>query len=372
MERVNIVVLASLGAALVLLGLRLLSHSAEPGLSPSQAVALGSAFGRDGLGDRRLPPSRIGMDGGPSRPGEKPEPGATPGVEEQTRRGRGGQPDGQTAGLVAGTERRRALLERQGSGGGFIGTDLSGGEVTDEQALLAARTGAVPRAPAAHEANPPPADPNQRHTFDFVDEPPRDAGSPDVLLKIPFKGAVDAEIGGANIQAEGLVSHGGDVQFPDDAQLSFPAGGNLKSDTGTISFELQPEWAGSDGTNNALVQIRDEHIWENTLSIVKNFDALRFIIHDSVGVERNVNIPIDDWPAGETQRITATWGDDSMALYINSQLVGQNTLVNPLNFSETTPIHIGSDFPGGTYVGAGGTIRDFTVYARALSADEIR
>ena len=368
MERVNIVVLASLAAALTLVGLRLWSYRGEPDLSAAPAVALGSAFSPDGLRDRRLPPSRIAINGGSRRAADQPEPGATPSVEEKRRPRSAADAERQSADLVTGTERRRALLERRGDAG-FAASDTLDGEVSDR--MPSSLTGAVPRAAAGHENNPAQLDPNQRHTFDFVDDPPKDAGGPDVLLKIPFKGAVDAEIGGGSIQADGLVTTGGDVQFPDNAQLSFPAGGNVNSSGGTISFEVQPQWAGADETNNSLVQIHNEHVWENALSIVKNFGALRFIIIDSVGVERNVNIPIGDWPAGEPQRVTATWGDAAMALYINGELVGQNTLANPLSFADSTPVHIGSDFPGGAYVGAGGTIRDFTVYARALGANEI-
>jgi len=369
-ERVNIVVLASLAAALTLVGLRVLSHSTEPDPTPAESVAFGSAFSPDGMRDRKPPPGRVAMEGGSRRPGEPAQPGATPGVEPRRRSGSGLDANGQSAELIAATERRRELLER-GPGRGFGASD----EVSDPEmagTLLAGRSGAVPRAPAEHEPpKPPQLDPNQRHTFDFVDEPRKDPENPDVLVRIPFKGAVDPDVGGGSIMADGLVSHGGDVQFPDNAQLTFPVGGNVNSSAGTISFDVQPQWAGSDETNNALVQIRNEHVWENTLSIVKNFDALRFIIIDSVGVERNVNIPIGDWQPNEPHSVSATWTEDSMSLYINGQLVGQQPLANPLNFSDSTPVHVGSDFPDASYVGAGGAIRNFTIYGRALAANEI-
>ena len=56
---------------------------------------------------------------------------------------------------------------------------------------------------------------------------------------------------------------------------------------------------------------------------------------------------------------------------MNGELVGTAPLANPINFNSTTPVHIGSDFPNTTYSGAAGTIRNFTVYGRALGADEI-
>src|SRR5215475_14206756 len=102
MERVNIVVLASLAAAVTMLGLRLLSRSAEPDFKPAPAVALGSAFNPDGVRDRKLPPSRIGIDGGSRHAADKPAPGATPAVEPPRRRSHAeGGDEGQSTELIA-------------------------------------------------------------------------------------------------------------------------------------------------------------------------------------------------------------------------------------------------------------------------------
>jgi hypothetical protein len=168
-----------------------------------------------------------------------------------------------------------------------------------------------------------------------------------------------------------LVTKDGEVEFTSDAQLTFPAGGHVNGDAGTISFEIQPNWAGADDSNNSMVQIRDEHVWENTLELVKNVNTLRFIIIDEGGVERNVNVFIDDWQPGEAHRVDATWGEALMTLYVDGNVVGQSTLQNGLTFHDTTPIHIGSDFLGTSYSGAGATIRDFQLYGRALTTDEI-
>jgi hypothetical protein len=60
-----------------------------------------------------------------------------------------------------------------------------------------------------------------------------------------------------------------------------------------------------------------------------------------------------------------------MSLYVDGSLVGQAPLDNPLVFKPSTPMHIGSDYPTSPYVSAGGTMRDFTVYPHALTADEV-
>jgi hypothetical protein len=364
MERVNVVVLASVAAALTMLGLRLWADSAASEFTVRPADASSFAFGADAARDRKLPPSRIAMYGGNQpRPGQRPTPGGTP-AGEPGRRSRSGSRAGQSAELIAGLERRRDVLGSEMRRDGDV-YETSTAELTD---LLAGRTGSLPRAGNGPKPGEPPvAEPQPP---ELVEEPPR-AGNPDVLLRIPFDGSVNPEVGGGDFMADGLVSGDGRVEFPDDAQLSFPAGENVNSEAGTIAFELRHNWDGADQTNNSLVQIRNEHVWENTLAIVKNYDALRYIIIDSAGVERNVNIPIGDWVAGETQIIAATWDTSRMRLYVNGELMGETPLPNPLSFGSTTPMHIGSDFIGTAYVGAGGSISDFTVYGRALGGEEI-
>ncbi|MFN8643657.1 MAG: LamG-like jellyroll fold domain-containing protein [Candidatus Binatia bacterium] len=133
---------------------------------------------------------------------------------------------------------------------------------------------------------------------------------------------------------------------------------------GTIAFDIEPHWDG-DQTNNSLLQIRDEHQWENALAIVKNYNSLRFIIIDESGVETNVNVYIDDWRAGDAHRVAASWGEALMALYVDGVQVGQATLPHELAFGDATaPIHVGSDYSGSQYRSANGRISNLTVYGR--------
>jgi hypothetical protein len=362
MERVNIVLLASLAGALGLFGLRLFSSSDAPGLTGGAGEVRGLAGGPDGARDRKLPKGRIAMYGGEAGEGRKPTPGGTPGVKKPYSHGESGD---DSAEMIAGLERRRDVLsyqKRRARGDGDV--EQAALEMPD---LMAGRVGAVPKAPGGRNQNvsenPPEPQPEE--------QPKKNDGSAEVLLRIPFNGSVDAEIGGGAVQSDGLVTDGDQVEFPENAQYSFPLGKNVNSDEGTIAFDINPNWAGSDPTNNSLVQIRDENVWENALSIVKNYSALRFIIHDSSGVEYNVNIPITDWAAGQSRQVTATWNGDGMSLFVDGVFMGETQMSNPLNFSETTPVHIGSDFPGTSYVGAAATIGNFTVYGRALTSAEI-
>ena len=364
----NIAVAVSLASAAALIGVRFLAPAPSPDASIGPAV--GRNFGPQGMQDRKLPPSHVGLSGGAADDTKAP-PGAPPGPE--TRRDAGGSHagSGRSTELAVAAEQRRDVLAAARRGGGSAANIPVDGSI---ETALAERNGAVPQAPHANarDANlPAPSNQNKDETFELADSGAKPGTPGDVTLSMPLNGEVKVEVGDTAVQSDGLVSKGGSMEFPDNAQMSFPAGDTVNNKAGTISFDVQPDWAGSDQTNNSLLQIRDEHTWENTLQIVKNFDSLRYIIIDSAGAEHDVNIPISDWAAGQQQHVTATWDDSTMSLYVGGQLVGQNELPNPLNFSQSTPVHVGSDFPGTSYSGADATLGGLKIYGRALGPTEI-
>jgi hypothetical protein len=357
MERVQVIALAVLVAALALFGV---GYVVDGGAAPGNDDVIGGPFDDGarsavGIANREWETRRGRRDAGQGQPPE-------------SRRGRRDGADDARAGggpvVLAGSGRGRGVLGRSGSS--RDDEEPAGGAISAE--LLAARTGTLPRAGGAIEVAP-------RHASEPVDElDPSDDPRPDangVLLSIPLKDSVDPEQGGGPTQAEGVEVKRDGVEFTEEAQYTLPARGHVDGERGTIAFELQPHWAGSDETNNSLLQIRDEHQWENNLQIVKNYNSLRFIIIDSAGVESNVNVYIDSWRADEPHRVTATWGEALMTLYVDGQQVGQSTLPNDLVFRDTTPIHVGSDFPGSLYAGADGRIRDLRIYGRPLAPGEI-
>jgi hypothetical protein len=359
MERAQVIALAVLVAALALFGV---GYVVDGGTAPAPDAVVAGA-GRDGarprVGIANYEPEsrRRGRSAAGSRP---------PGDDGEHGDGRDAEdgPTGRVA-VVSGGRRAASGLGRSGS---EAADDIIAGGISAD--LLAARTGTLPRAGGGIEAPP-------RHGGDAGDggdepvpeEPQRDAGG--VLLSIPLKGSIDPEQGGGPTQADGVIVDGDAVLFTDEAQYTLPAGGHVDGSMGTIAFEIAPNWAGGDATNNSLLQIREEHTWENNLQIVKNYDALRFIIIDSQGVETNVNVYISDWQAAEPHRVAATWGEALMTLYVDGQQVGQTTLPNELRFRDSTPIHVGSDFPGSQYRGADGRISDLRIYGRPLGAGEI-
>jgi len=350
-------------AALALFGAGYLVDGSDAGRD-TDAVARGVQDGTSPAGvglSNRERESRRGLQS--SGPG-----GVAPPDRRRDRRGGAADDDG-----VGGSAETVAGRRRSGSGLGTAvgGRDGETGANGIPEDLVAARAGTLPRAGSGRSGSEaPPRHPQN----EVVDEPPPDQPQHDpggVLLSIPLKGSVNPDQGGNVTQVDGVVVDGNSVDFTDQAQYSLPAEGHVDGEMGTIAFEIEPHWSGADETNNSLLQIRDEHQWENNLQLVKNYNSLRFIIIDEAGVETNINVYIDNWQADQSHRVTATWGEAQMALYIDGQQVGMTTLPNDLAFGDATPIHVGSDFPGTQYAGANSRISNLTIYGRPLSAGEI-
>jgi hypothetical protein len=159
---------------------------------------------------------------------------------------------------------------------------------------------------------------------------------------------------------------GGDgLKFSEHAQLTFAQAGGANGEAGTITFDVEPDWAGSDATDNSLVQIRAENQWENRLQLVKNGRYLRFILSDSLGREADISVPIDEWIPGESHSVTASWGDGRTSLFLDGRLAGSNTYDGGFDIGPDTPLYLGSDFRNSDYGGAQATIRGFTVFTTA-------
>jgi hypothetical protein len=208
-----------------------------------------------------------------------------------------------------------------------------------------------------------------------ADEAGREAAGdePDgeVLLSLPLDTSVEAEDSTQPQAAQSVdvSDEGVGIEFGEDAVLAFPDAGNVRGDAGSISFEIEPKWAGGDETNNALVRIQNNNQFENRMELVKNGRYLRFIFTDNTGREADISVPIDVWTPGERHTITATWGEALTSLYIDGKLAGQNTYQGELLIPPSTPMYIGS--AGGNYRGASAVLQNFKVYGRPLGSDEV-
>lgn len=192
---------------------------------------------------------------------------------------------------------------------------------------------------------------------------PSSSGDNGPVLSLSFDGTVEPQKGEAPIVAEGVTfDSGSGATFSTDSQFVIPdAGTMLGQNAGTIAFTIQPDWAGSDPTDASLVQIRDPNQWDNRIQITKNGQYLRFLFTDNTGQESGAGITINNWQPGDVHQVTATWGDSVAALYVDGRLVGQGNFSGQFQPQPTTPLHIGSDFPGGQ-PGAQATISNFQLY----------
>jgi len=143
------------------------------------------------------------------------------------------------------------------------------------------------------------------------------------------------------------VGETGDIKFPN----------NINPDAATISMTIQPEWSGSDPTDNALLELRGEHDWANRVELVKNGDYLRFILTPNTGQESDISVRITDWQAGDAHDVQASYGDGKTSLYIDGRLVGSNQYAGQLDFPDNIPLHVGGDYPGSNYAGANSTLQ---------------
>jgi hypothetical protein len=191
----------------------------------------------------------------------------------------------------------------------------------------------------------------------------------DVLLSVPLNGTTRAEDLTPPIVEENVKpAEGGDgVQFPGDSVLQFP--GVVKADGGTISLDVEPNWNGSDPGDNHFVEVRTPDMaGMGRLSIFRNGGYLRFVIVGTDGLEYNIGTDITAWASGDSHTITATWGESLMSMYLDGQLVGQKTYPTNPAIPPDMPLYLGS-LPHEP--GAEATLRNFKVYGRPLTPDEI-
>jgi hypothetical protein len=152
---------------------------------------------------------------------------------------------------------------------------------------------------------------------------------------------------------------GDGISIGDNGVMQFP--NNVSPSAATISFSFTPNWNGADATDNALLEMRNEHDWSNRIELVKNGEFLRFIVTPSGGQESDISVRITDWQAGQAHDIQASYGDNTTTLSIDGVQRGQNTLTSPLTFTDGTPLFIGSDHAGSNYSSANGTFKGVNI-----------
>lgn len=357
MERGNFIVIAIVVAAVALFAMRFLSESPEEAqlaaLSASDRAGQpgggGSALGEYGEGSDGRGGSRLGGSGGMGAGGGRlGSRGA-----DQGGRGPNGR-SGSASTVVGGGQRAGGSVGASGSAGpGGHGT--SGATVAD--------IGGVARvAPKAErQANLVESLGSRPPTKSDLEKPvPADTGDENVALKVNTTEDITAQDGSATGKVTNADNGDQGVKIDPNTRVEFPNAGNASKE-GSISFTLKPDWAGSDPTDNALVQIRQEHEWNNRLEIVKNGEFLRFILTDNTGKEADISTRITDWQPGQEKAIEFSWGNGRTEATVDNQVVGRNEYPGELQFDPNTPMIFGADHPGSTYGSANSTIGGFVL-----------
>jgi hypothetical protein len=366
MERGQIVFIAIVVGVLGLFALKVWSDRTTEsafdmdsrGAAQRLARAGGLAGGSDDSGDGNGidGSARPGRPGGPLRPGASGSGGTGGGSGGGGRLG--GGPDGRGGGS---TDVVRGGGTRLGSGVGYSGSGRAGDSGSGASVLGGVRGGSG--APAGHLA--PNADQRQKMVDFLGSQPPTqaDLASPktdtgeDVALKIDKPEDITKQ--GGQDQNVQQADDGDGIKITDDGNIKFP--NNVNPDSATISFKIEPQWAGSDQTDNALVELRGEHEWANRLELVKNGEFLRFILTDNTGVEHDISARITDWQAGDPHDVQASYGDGKTSLYIDGRLAGTTQYTGQLQFPDGIPLHVGGDYAGSNYAGANATIQGLTI-----------
>ena len=147
--------------------------------------------------------------------------------------------------------------------------------------------------------------------------------------------------------------------------------GNLRLDSGTISFWVKPlDWSAATRKNNTLFHT---FAGKNYFMIYKSSgdEELRFI-RGAEGTYDKVNYHFANWRTGQWQHVSASWSADEVKLYINGRMVCarqvRHTLESP---APVLPLSVG---PGNAWKSAfagESLIDEFRVHDRPLTQAEV-
>lgn len=359
MERGQILVVATVVAALGLFGLRVWSNTGDVDARLAVGDAGGLLGGNGGSGSEQ----DFGS-GGPRAAGawgSRSESASSEGGGFSGRRGSSGAGSSGTARAIGGAgSQRRGYLGQSGShrvgSGGISGAHGGGAGAHEPETRLAARNEARSQLLDFLGEQPPSGN-------EILGDNAPDAPEEEVALEVKSTEDTTLASQAEDIEAPDFGDDG--IRFTEGSKMTFAQAGGANGEAGTISLEIEPDWAGGAQTDNSLVQIRDPSSFGNRLQLVKNGRFLRFILADNLGQEADISVDIRDWQPGELRKITATWGDGQTSLFIDGQLAGQNTYQGSFDIAPTTPLHLGSDYDGSDYAGANGVIRDFKLLTSA-------
>jgi hypothetical protein len=352
MDRTLMIAIAAVVAAAGIFFLTVAGRRGEPALDASGARLGGAEVAAGGGGRSGHPNAEMrGAGGAPAAPAGRRRLGESlPAQEPAASRARGAttvvQGKKMAASTVVGTGGDRR-------GGGAAPPEVAAARGVAESLREQARRALPERGPSGGGELLP----GEVAAGDDAEESPD--GS---LLSLPLTGTIEAEGDEAPIQARDLVEEEGEVGFGPNSVLEFPVEGNLRTEAGTISFDVRPDWDDPANADRSFLQVG--HGGTASFLLVNNSGYLRFIVHDDSGTEFDISYPIA-WKRDEWHSVTATWGEAQTRLYVDGALVGQNIYPGELTIAPGSRLYIGSDVVGrGT--GAAATIQNFKIEGRSF------
>jgi len=362
MERNQGIAIAVVVAAVVLFGLKVWSdRAAESDLAAgSQAAARRLARAGGGAEDAGTWNGSDATGGRPGRPGEPgaARPGGLAGSGGGSRLGgMGGSGGSGTEGRGGSASLVRGAVAARGGVLGTSGTSRSGGgEGSGASVASGGSEGGGHIGPKVQQ---------KKDLVEFLSQQPagapqelanaKDENGDDVALKVEHTDDIGRQGGQDQNVQQG--DDGDGVKITDRGKIEFPNYAN--GDAATIQFSIKPDWSGADQTDNALLEIRQEHEWANRLELVKNGEFLRFIVTPDSGQEADISVRINDWQPGDQHDVRASYGDGKTYLFIDGNLVGSVPYSGNLQFAQGTPMFLGGDHTGSNYQGANAQISDF-------------
>ena len=132
-------------------------------------------------------------------------------------------------------------------------------------------------------------------------------------------------------------------------------------DSGTISFEVQSTWDGSDDSVRSLVRIGPPTQVAG-LGILKVGHFMRFLITNDSGVEAGFGIDLSFWKAGQSYQLSLIWFSEGapsvgLTVLIDGSEVGRASETGNLQVLPGSGLAIAG-------LDAGATIRNFRLYER--------
>jgi len=144
---------------------------------------------------------------------------------------------------------------------------------------------------------------------------------------------------------EVLYDSGDDMQFRSEEQVEVARPGKIVGPSGTISFDLSPQW-------DASVGYADFVALGDNVRVTKLSDYLQFEIIDAGGARHVVSTKVDAWEPNEAQEIAATWDERTLQLYVNGRMVAADALEHPIQIADDASLRIGSRYPDGRPIAA--------------------